>query len=162
MLYDVAAAYASPAGEVGLSVSPHMLTGGLVVFAVGIVAGILSGLLGVGGGIIMVPAMVLLLGIDQRMAQGISLAVIIPVSVSGTVVHGAHGNVKLDVGIWLALGGVLGGLLGAGIAVGTDPLILRGMFGLLMLIMGILSLVRKPRPDQARPTPRDAADTLGS
>lgn len=118
-----------------------------VVLLVGIGTGIMSGLLGVGGGVIMVPAMVLLLGIAQKMAQGISLAVIIPVSVSGAIVHYRHGNVRPDIGKWLAVGGILGGLVGARIALGLEPVILRGFFAVLLLTLGIVTFRRRARPD---------------
>ena len=151
MLYDAAAAIAGFNGHVhaGQMISPHILDGGLLIIGVGVIAGILSGLLGVGGGIIMIPAMVLLLGLDQKMAQGISLAVIIPVSISGALIHGAHGNVKFDIALWLVVGGVIGGLVGAYIAIGSNSMVLRGLFSILMLVMGVLMLVRKSRQGQA-------------
>lgn len=119
----------------------------LFIFLVGIVAGILSGLLGVGGATVMVPIMVLILGYQQTLAQGISLAVIVPVSVSGTIIHSRHGNVIWSVGIWLALGGIIGGLIGSKIAISVNPLWLTGGFGILMLIMGALMVFRKPVRD---------------
>ena len=77
-------------------ISPHGI-GGLAVIGVGVLTGILSGLMGVGGGIIMIPAMIYLMGLTQKLAQGISLAVIIPVSISGALIHAKHGNVRTDV-----------------------------------------------------------------
>lgn len=154
MLYDVVAAYAGThavTAHVAVA-SPVSSGGGFVVVLVGVATGILSGLLGVGGGIIMIPAMVLLLGMSQKMAQGISLAVIIPVSVSGAVIHARHGNVNFGVGIPLAIGGVLGGIVGANAALNASPMILRGAFGVLMLILGIASLIRRPVARPACPT----------
>lgn len=115
------------------------LGGGAVVVLVGVGTGIFSGLFGIGGGIIMIPVLTLGLGLAQKAAQGISLAVIIPVSFSGAMIHNAHGNVRWGIGFWLAAGGVLGGLFGASLAVNRIPdEVLRGMFGVLMLVMGIL------------------------
>jgi hypothetical protein len=158
MLYDAstnigAQAYAGPL------IPAHQLAGGLLVVLVGITAGILSGLLGVGGGIIMIPAMVLLLGLGQKLAQGISLAVIIPVSISGAMIHARHGNVSSGVAVPLAVGGIAGGLIGARVAVGLDPLVLRSMFGILMLIMGALMLIRRQAPS---PPSTETQDEIGT
>lgn len=117
--------------------------GGAVMVVTGLITGILSGLLGIGGGIVMIPALVLLLGFEQKFAQGISLAVIIPVSVAGSLVHAAHGNVRWEAAFWLALGGVIGGLVGANFAMGTHSLVLKGLFGVLMLLTGALMAFRK-------------------
>jgi len=148
MIYEARAVFAAAAGPVvaGHAFPPDQLLGALAVVMIGIITGTASGLLGVGGGIVMIPALVLLFGYTQKLAQGISLAVIIPVSISGTLIHSRHGNVRWHIAVWLALGGILGGLVGARIAnveVG-DP-VLRGMFGLLMLIMAGLMMRRRPQ-----------------
>jgi uncharacterized protein len=145
MLYDAYLLYHGCNLSAENLISPVTLSGGLILVAVGVLTGILSGLLGIGGGILMIPAMVLLLGFTQTMAQGISLAVIIPVSISGALIHRKHGNVRMDVGIWLAFGGIFGGLLGAQIAIGQQQWVLRSLFGLLMLIMGALMIRRRTR-----------------
>jgi len=148
MMYEARAVFAS-AVAAGPVVAGHAFPadqpiGALVIVVIGVVTGAASGLLGVGGGIVMVPALVLLFGYTQKLAQGISLAVIIPVSISGTLIHSKHGNVRWHIAVWLALGGIPGGLVGARIAnveVG-DP-VLRGMFGLLMLVMAGLMIRRR-------------------
>ena len=112
----------------------------LLVLGIGVATGILSGLLGVGGGVIMIPAMILLLGLSQKLAQGISLAVIVPVSISGTLIHFKQGNIRFDVWKWLTIGGVLGGVVGVHVAIGLDDMILRGIFGILFLVVAILTL----------------------
>jgi uncharacterized membrane protein YfcA len=130
------------------SMQAHSVVNGgpeaLVVMAVvGVATGILSGLLGVGGGILMIPAMVLLLGIPQKMAQGISLAVIIPVSISGTLIHYKKGNVDTNVTLWIGVGGMLGAYLGALLANDLQPSMLRLIFGLFMLIISGLMFSKK-------------------
>jgi uncharacterized membrane protein YfcA len=120
--------------------------GGALVVLVGVVTGTLSGLFGIGGGIIMVPVLVLAFGFTQLQAQGVSLAVIIPVSISGALIHSAQGNVRWNSAFWLGAGGVLGGLIGSCIAVKHLPeFALRGMFGVLMLTMGSLMFRHKSR-----------------
>ena len=129
----------------GHEISPHALGGALAVVGIGLVTGILSGIFGIGGGIIMIPALVLFFGFTQKMAQGISLAVIIPVSISGALIHNRHGNVRWDTVLWLGLGGIMGGLVGARIAVlQVSDLALKGMFGVLTLVIGILMARRGP------------------
>jgi len=144
MIWDVATARLS-----GVPMNGHILSGqeltGLVVFGLGILTGVLSGLMGVGGGIIMVPALVYLLGMSQKTAQGISLAVIIPVSISGALIHAKHGNVRSDVWYWLAIGGVIGGRVGADIAINLPAEVLRAVFGLLMIVLGLMMVLRKQR-----------------
>jgi uncharacterized membrane protein YfcA len=64
-----------------------------ISLAVGLGAGLLSGLFGVGGGILIVPAFVLLLKFDQRLANGTSLGAVLPISISGLITYWSHGNV---------------------------------------------------------------------
>jgi len=119
---------------------------GLLIALLGVLTGVLSGLLGIGGGVIMIPALVFLVGLSQKVAQGISLAVIVPVSISGSAIHWAHGNVRFKVGAWVAIGGLLGSLAGAKMALGAEEVTLRALFGLVMLSFGAGML--KPRPAQ--------------
>ena len=121
------------------------LLGSALMLLTGMVAGMLSGFLGIGGGLVMIPALVLLLGFEQKFAQGISLAVIVPVSITGSLVHAAYGNVRWDVALLLALGGIMGGLVGANYAMGAESLALKGLFGILMLTIGILMVVRRSK-----------------
>lgn len=114
------------------------------IFAVGVLSGILSGFTGVGGGIMLIPALILLLGFPQTMAQGISLAVIIPTSIFGTLIYGMRGNIRPDVGIWLSVGGTIGGLIGVQQAVSIRHWILCGLFGILAIVLGIQTLARRP------------------
>ncbi|MHB1001520.1 MAG: sulfite exporter TauE/SafE family protein [Armatimonadota bacterium] len=145
MLLDLHPAYAPGTTQAANQmISPSNIIGVIAITGIGVITGVLSGLLGIGGGIIMIPALVLLLGASQQLAQGISLAVIIPVSISGAIIHAKHGNVVLKDAVWLAIGGIAGALLGARLAMGMDPLTLRGAFGLLMILMGIWSIIRKP------------------
>lgn len=84
---------------------------GLIV--IGLVAGFLSGLLGVGGGILVVPALVLLLRFPQKLASGTSLVAIAPISAVGLVSYLAQGHVDWAIGIPLAIGLLIGGVIGS-------------------------------------------------
>jgi uncharacterized membrane protein YfcA len=111
----------------------------------GLLVGVLSGLMGVGGGIFMVPGMVLLLGMAQQEAQGVSLAVIVPTALSGAFTHRQQGNVATDVVPWLAIPSVLTALLGAYAAHILPAAILRQLFGLLLLYVGSRMVLFGPR-----------------
>jgi uncharacterized protein len=115
----------------------------LLVIGTGVAAGVLSGLMGVGGGIVLIPAMIYILGLDQKLAQGISLLVIIPVSISGAAIHFLKGNVDLRVGKWLAIGGMAGGSIGAYLASQSSNEALRLVFGLFLLTMAWLTLRKR-------------------
>jgi uncharacterized membrane protein YfcA len=119
---------------------PLLAAGSLAAIAativLGLLVGVLSGLMGVGGGIFMVPGMVLLLGMAQQEAQGVSLAVIVPTALSGAFTHNQHGNVSTEVVPWLAIPSVLTALLGSFAAHLLPAAILRQLFGLLLLYVG--------------------------
>lgn len=82
------------------------------IVTVGLAAGLLSGVFGVGGGILVVPALVLFVKMDQRMAHGTSLAAVLPISTASLVTYWVQGNVDWPVAVWLAIGAVAGALLG--------------------------------------------------
>lgn len=100
-------------------------------------AGILSGLLGVGGGIILVPVMVAFLGFTQHSAHATSLAVIVPTALVGGIVYGMHGNMSLVLAATLAAGSILGASLGARWMTRIPAAQLKRMFGILLIIVGI-------------------------
>ena len=117
------------------------------LITVGLLAGVLSATLGVGGGVVFVPALVTLLGLEQQqVAQGTSLAVILPTVLIGTTVHARAGRVDWPIGVTVGLGGILGGLAGAQVALGLPESVLRRMFAAFLLIMAarMMEKTRKP------------------
>ncbi len=110
---------------------------------VGLAAGTLSVLLGVGGGIIMVPAMLFILGegITTKVATATSLAVIIPTAIMGTLQRGREVDWRLAV--ILAAGAVIGTVIGKQISVGISDLLLKRLFACLMIITAIKMLLEK-------------------
>ena len=96
----------------------------------GVVVGILSGLLGIGGGIVLVPGLMLLFGFSQPEAQGTSLAVLIPpIGLFAAMVYYQHGYVRLPVVGWIALGFVVGAFIGAKLVPSIPLSALRIAFG---------------------------------
>jgi uncharacterized membrane protein YfcA len=84
----------------------------LTLAAIGTLAGLFSGLFGVGGGVVIVPLLVLWLGFDERLATGTSLAAIVVIAAVATAVHGAYGNVHLREGALVGVPAVAGVLIG--------------------------------------------------
>lgn len=82
------------------------------VAAIGIGAGLLSGMFGVGGGILVVPALVMMLHFDQRLANGTSLGAVLPISVASLVTYWSHDNVDWAMAAWLVVGALGGAILG--------------------------------------------------
>jgi uncharacterized membrane protein YfcA len=100
---------------------------------VGVVAGLLSGLFGVGGGVIMVPLLVAWYALDQRRASATSLLAIVPIAAASAAGYAATGSVDVQAGLLLAVGGVIGGLLGARLLPRTPIRTLQLWFGVLSL-----------------------------
>lgn len=111
----------------------------------GFVVGILSGLMGVGGGIFLVPLMVIGFGFAQHLAQGTSLAAIIPTSIVGAVTHDRMGNVDRRAALWLALGGLAGSVGGALVAVQLPRALLVRVFGAFLLYSAYRIWAARPR-----------------
>jgi uncharacterized protein len=131
---------------------------------IGLVAGVLSGLLGVGGGIIMVPAMMLLLGMTDVVAKGTSLLVILPTAVLGTYRNRHHGNTDLRVAGAVGVGGVITAFAASRVSIGLDPTLSAVLFGLLMGVVGGRMIVldvlatRRQRLSPAAPPTGPAPD----
>lgn len=108
---------------------------GLVI---GAIAGILSGLFGIGGGIIVVPALVVLLGFSQHKAQGTSLAaLVLPVGILGVIAYWKEKHVDLTAGMAIAIGLFATAPLGAKIAQNFDPLLMRKVFSLFLVVVAV-------------------------
>ena len=82
------------------------------ILLVGLSAGFLSGVFGVGGGILIVPGLVFFAKMEQRRAHGTSLAAVLPISLSSLITYWAHDHVDWHVALWLAIGAVCGAVLG--------------------------------------------------
>lgn len=111
--------------------------------AVGLGAGFLAGLLGIGGGVVMVPAMVLIFGFDQHVAQGTSLLVIIPAALTGSYTHHRNGRLVLRDAALLAAGGVIGALIGSLSALSLEDTILRRLFAAFLILTALRMLLPK-------------------
>ncbi|HBR14074.1 MAG TPA: permease [Candidatus Omnitrophica bacterium] len=112
---------------------PHLL-----YILVGLIGGIFSGAFGIGGGAIMVPALVYLAALTQHQAQGTILAVLmVPVGALAVLRYYQSGNVKIDIALWIALGFIFGALIGANFVHGLPEAVLKRAFGVFLILMGI-------------------------
>lgn len=112
----------------------------LVAIAVGAAAGVASGLLGIGGGLVMVPLLVGLLTFSQHRAHATSLAAIVLIAAAGAAAFGVEGEVDLPIAFLLAVGALAGAPIGARLMARTSEARLQIAFGLFMVTVG-LSLV---------------------
>ncbi len=113
----------------------------LIIILVGIAAGILGGMVGVGGGIIIVPALVYFIGFSQKTAQGTSLALImLPVGILGVMQYYKQGHVDFKVVGFLAAGFFIGSLFGSKIALGMSQETIKKIFAVLMILIAVKML----------------------
>jgi len=125
----------------------------LIVLLLGLGVGVLVGLLGIGGGVVLVPALAYLLHMDQHMAQGTSLFILLPPLGLGALrEYWKQGQVDLPAGILCALGMLVGGYLGGLISVPLPSRQLKGLFGC-FLVMAALLLWKKPQPQNQTTSP---------
>lgn len=110
----------------------------------GLATGVLASTLGVGGGIIFVPSLVVFFGFEQHIAQGTSLAVILPTAIVGAYLHSKRGRVEWRAALLIAAGGVVGGLIGAWGALAIDPDLLRRLFAGLLVVVAIRLVSSQP------------------
>jgi uncharacterized membrane protein YfcA len=122
------------------SLGPPQIAGAL---ALGVLAGVFSGLLGVGGGLIMVPGMVLVLRTRQHVAHATSLAAIIPTAVAGVVAFGKASAVDWRIGALLAAGSIPGARIGAKVMQRIPADRLRVGFGVFVILVAITLAVIK-------------------
>lgn len=111
--------------------------------AVGLMAGFLSGLLGIGGGVIIVPALVLLLGFAMRTAIGTSLAIVVPTALAGAILHFREGNLHLGIVLYVSIAAVAGSRLGVYLTTIMSNLTLRKVFGVVMLLIALRMILGK-------------------
>jgi len=110
-----------------------------IILLLGLCVGVLVGLLGIGGGVVLVPAMVYLLHMDQHLAQGTSLFILLPpIGLGALREYWKQGQVDLHAGILCALGMLFGAYAGSLIALPMPSRNLKGLFGCFLILAGFL------------------------
>jgi uncharacterized protein len=113
-----------------------------VLIGIGLVAGVLSGVFGIGGGVVIVPALIYLAGFRQHLATGTSLAILLPpVGIAAVVEYYRHGNVNLYAALVIAVTVTIGGWFGAVLANRLAGPYLRLAFGVFVVTLGISLII---------------------
>ena len=113
----------------------------IILIIIGLLAGILSGLVGVGGGILMIPLLIIFLGLTQHQAQGTALfAMLPPIGILAAINYYKEGFVKWEYAIVIAFTFVIGGYLGSKLSLSLPPQMVRRVFGVIMLL-GAIKLI---------------------
>ena len=116
----------------------------LMLLLIGVVTGVMAGMLGIGGAIIMIPAMVFLLGFSQQMAQGTSLAVMLPpIGIFAAYNYWNAGHVNITFALILAGAFIVGSYFGSKIALNLPQTLLKKIFGILLLLVAAKMLFAK-------------------
>ena len=116
----------------------------IILIIIGLLAGILSGLVGVGGGILMIPLLIIFLGLTQHEAQGTALfAMLPPIGILAAFNYYKEGFVKWEYAIVIAFTFVIGGYLGSKLSLSLPPQTVRRIFGFIMLLGAIKLLSSK-------------------
>ena len=116
----------------------------ILYIMVGLVAGIASGFLGIGGGTILIPALIYLFGLSQHQAQGTTLALMVPpIGLLAALKYYQQGNVKLSLAAFICLGFFIGGLFGAQFAHKLAEPMLRKIFGIFLLGISLHMIIAK-------------------
>ncbi|MFA5350809.1 MAG: TSUP family transporter [Candidatus Omnitrophota bacterium] len=104
----------------------------------GVIAGVLSGILGIGGGVILIPALVFIFGLTQLQAQGTTLALMIPpIGFLAALRYYQAGNVKLGIAGFICLGFFAGGLIGANLVQNIPQVLLRKVFAVFLFFISL-------------------------
>jgi len=123
----------------------------MIPFVVGLGTGVLSGF-GVGGGTLLLIVMTNFLGIDQPIAQGINLLYFIPAAATSLPSHVKNGFVDMQVLKWAIPAGLLTSALASWLATGLEVELLRKMFGVFLLVVGVSELMKKETQQKKRPS----------
>lgn len=109
---------------------------------IGLLSGIISGM-GIGGGTILIPSLVLFNNVPQIQAQGMNLIVFLPVSIVALITHKKEGNLETKYIKWIIIGGIFSAIIGSLVAIKIQQDFLRKGFGLFLLAIGLFEFFKK-------------------
>ena len=116
----------------------------MILALIGFLSGIISGM-GIGGGTILIPSLVIFNNLPQQQAQGVNLVVFLPVAVIALFTHYKKGNIDFSFAKLIIVGGVFGAIIGSLLAVKIEPMRLKRYFGIFLLIVGTYELFSKKK-----------------
>ena len=116
----------------------------IAYLALGLIAGIFGGFFGIGGGTVIIPALVFLFGLTQHQAQGTALAAMVPpIALLAAIKYYLEGNVKISMAVFICLGFFFGGLIGAHLVHKIPSLVLKRLFGIFLLFVAARMILGK-------------------
>jgi uncharacterized protein len=125
---------------------------------VGLAAGVLSGMFGIGGGLVIVPALILIFGFDAKTAVGTSLFVILlPTGLLGVLEYWKHGDLKIGAGLWIAFGVFCGAYFGAIMAGAVSEIVMKRLYAVFLLAVATYLLLGPQPIDKSKPKPAPSA-----
>jgi len=107
----------------------------VIIFIISLISGIISGM-GIGGGTILIPALIIFLNVKQQIAQSTNLLIFVPTSIVALYTHIKQGNIEKKVLKTLIIFGIIGSIIGSILAVSLGSSLLKKMFGVFLLFMG--------------------------
>lgn len=119
----------------------------MLILVIGFLSGILSGM-AIGGGTLLVPALVFFSAVQQHTAQGVSLASFLPTALVAVITHYRQGNVKFRLAGTLIIGSISGAIIGATIASNFSPQLLKKIFGVFLIFMGLYEYLGKSKVEK--------------
>ncbi|HHW47489.1 MAG TPA: sulfite exporter TauE/SafE family protein [Clostridiaceae bacterium] len=114
----------------------------MVLFLIGLVSGIVSGM-GIGGGTILIPALVIFVKPEQHVAQSVNLLFFIPTAIVALIIHIKNKHIDFKTALPIIITGLIGAYLGSRLAVSMAGNTLRKWFGVFLLVMGVYEILRK-------------------
>lgn len=139
---------AQPAGATVTNHLAHSFGNAAAGVAVGFFTASVMTLLGLGGGLIYVPALAIVFGLEQHVAQGTSLAVIVPTTIVAATIHLQNKRVDLPIAALLGAGGIAGSLLGTHLALLMTAGSLRRLFAVLLVVSALMMMRRRIAPPE--------------
>jgi uncharacterized membrane protein YfcA len=116
----------------------------LLFIFLGMVAGMLSGLIGIGGGVIIVPALLFIFGFSQHQAQGTTLALLVPpIGILAAWTYYKHGYIDFHAALFIGIGFLVGSFLGAKVATGVSNVVIERIFGITLLLISLKMILAK-------------------
>ncbi len=114
----------------------------MFIYIIGFAAGLIGGM-GIGGGTLLIPALVFFVGVNQQIAQSVNLLSFIPAAIIAIFVHIRKKNIETKLVLKLILLGCIGAFIGSFLAVNINPSVLKRTFGIFLLLMGVREIMYK-------------------
>lgn len=116
----------------------------LIILIIGTITGAMAGMLGIGGGIVVIPALVMIMGLSQQTAQGTSLAMMLPpVGILAVYNYYKAGHVDIRIAILLSIAFIAGSYFGSKIAINIPQDLMKKIFGVVLLLVALKMLLSK-------------------